>query len=297
MSTLNVPIDTIRRFKDAKSDLEMLACAIIIKRRFQNSCLYSLQITKVMDLFGVSHRKAQKLIERLKTHELFIYNPDKDCLFAKTLKSKSKKCYGRKGKVYAAKSDYCRKLQVSDDVTLRKMVKQLRDSLLLNVVRAVAHDGFKHGKVCPPRGAQNSDKTKLATKQNFGDVIKMRNFAKSLGMSKSSASRYIKRLVEERQIAKSNLLADCVINHLNEETLYDYHKRNKRPIVPFCDKYGHWSGWVIFGFAYSISDRTAEDSFKNVIYNFKRSNSNVATCVCSELDGERYWANHYALNQ
>jgi len=248
-----------------------------------------------MKLFGVSYRKARTLIESLKTHELFIYNPDKDCVFAMSLKPKDRKCYGRKGKTYSAKASYCRKLQVSEDVTLRKLVQQLRDSLLLNVVRAVAHDGFKHGEVCSLRGAQNLD-NKLAPKQNYRNVIKMRKFAKSLGMSKSSASRYINRLVEEKQIAKSELLAKCVISTLNEETLSEYYKQNKRPIVPYYDKYGHWSGWLIFGYTYSIFDRKSEESFKNVIFNYKRCGTNIEPIVCCELDGSKFWDSQSALN-
>lgn len=277
---INIPISLIKGYKDNKTDLEALACAILIKHYYQNSCVYRLSITKMINLFGLSYKKACKVFNVLKTHELFIYNEKKNCVFAKSFKSKDEKRYGKHGQ-YAATSDYCRKLEVKDGMKMREVVKQLRYTLLLNAINASEHDGLIVG----------IDKNNtIATKQNAKRVIPQRKMAKAISMSKQSVSRFIKELVEIKEVGKSEIVAECVIPVLNDKTASDYYKNHLTPFIPYHDKEnGGWSGWVMRGRAYSILKRDISESFKHVIYNYKRRTKAVLH-TSSELDGEGYWA-------
>jgi DNA-binding MarR family transcriptional regulator len=257
----------------------MLACAIIIKNHYQNSCLYDLKITSVMELFGVSHKKAHKVLESLRTHELFIYNPEKDCIFAKSFKSNDVKHYGKKQR-YAAKADYCRKLQVKDGMILRELVRELRNTLLLCAINASEHDGFNTSR----------NKKVIATKQNATHLMPQRILAKVIGMSKSSVSRYIDKMEDNNVVSKTQIVAECVIPVLNEKTENEYRKNHSRKFVVWHNaSNGGWSGWWILGRGYSILKREVSESFKNVIYNYKRTNKIVAK-TSSELDGDGFWS-------
>jgi DNA-binding MarR family transcriptional regulator len=257
----------------------MLACAIIIKSHYQNSCLYDLKITSVMELFGVSHKKAHKVLESLRTHELFIYNPEKDCIFAKSFKSNDVKHYGKKQR-YAAKADYCRKLQVKDGMILRELVRELRNTLLLCAINASEHDGFNTSR----------NKKVIATKQNATHLMPQRILAKVIGMSKSSVSRYIDKMEDNNVVSKTPIVAECVIPVLNEKTENEYRKNHKRNFTVWHSvEHGTWSGWWILGRGYSILKREVSESFKNVIYNYKRTNKVVAK-TSSELDGDGFWS-------
>lgn len=233
-----------------------------------------------MELFGVAHKKAHKVLESLRRHELFIYNKEKDCLFAKSFKSKDKKHYGKHGK-YTAIADYCRKLQVKDGMKMRDVVKQLRYTLLMNVINASGHDGLIV--------SMNQEHT-IATKQNAERVIPQRKFAKAISMSKQSVSRLIKELVKAKVVGKSEIVAECVIPVLNDDTASDYYKNHLIPFVPYHDEEnGGWSGLVICGRAYSILRRDISESFKHVIYNYKRQ-AKVVAKTSSELDGDGFWS-------
>lgn len=279
---INIPISLIRRNKDNKTDLEALACAVILKSRYQKSCLYGLQITRIMELFGVCHKKALRLKESPIRSELFIYNEKKDCLFAKSFKSKDKKRYGKRHK-YDAYADYCRKLKVSEGMTLRKMVCELRNTLLLCAIHASEQDCLIV--------SGNKDKNDTATKPAAKRAIPQRKLAKSISMSKSSASRYVGKLVDKGVVGKSEIVAECVIDQLNDETESEYLKRNngKRNYRVWHNvRTGHWSAWVVFGCVYSITSRCVSESFMNVIHNYQHR-SNIVAMTSSELDGGKAW--------
>ena len=230
-----------------------------------------------MELFGVSHKKAHKVLESLRTHELFIYNPKKDCIFAKSFKSTDTKHYGKKQR-YAAKADYCRKLQVKDGMKLRELVRELRNTLLLCAINASEQDGF----------IVSENKSIPATKPNVKRAIPQRKLARSFGMSKSSASRYINKMVDDKKVSKTQIVAECVITDLNDVTESDYRKAHTK--IPHYRvwhniKSGGWSAWVVYGRVYSIMDRTISESFKNVIYNYRFPCTFEPKTSC-ELDGK-----------
>ena len=230
-----------------------------------------------MELFGVSYKKAYKVLESFRTHELFTYNQKKDCIFAKSFKSTETKYYGKRQK-YTAKADYCRKLQVTDGMTLRELVRELRNTLLLCAINASEQDGF----------IVSANKPIPATKPNVQRAIPQRKLARSFGMSKSSASRYINKMVDDKKVSKTQIVAECVITNLNENTESDYRKTQTK--IPHYNvwhnvKSGGWSAWVVYGRVYSIMDRTISESFKNVIFNYRYPNTFEAQ-TSSELDGK-----------
>lgn len=219
----------------------------------------------------------------MKEHELFIYNAEKDCLYAKSFKTQDERCYGKK-KQFAAKADYCRKLRVSEEVKLQELVKQLRETLILCVIHASEQDNFiVDGKF----------NLNHVTKPNARRAIPQRKIGEAIGLSRSSACRYTNKLIDKGDVNKGDLIGNCVIHVLNEQTLCEYRRRHPNDgLFAWYDvKSGSWSAWKIYGYEYNVQNRDVSESFKNVIYNYKYPNS-IEHETSSELDGDAYWAKH-----
>lgn len=284
---INVPIETLKSRKLNKKSLECLACALMIKSHFQNSVLF-LKVTHVIEVFGVSYQKAVKIISWLKEDDLFIYNKQKNCIFAKSLKSKTVYRYGRKkGKKFDAMADTCEKISIGQDDKLRMVVCELRNKLLINAIRNHEHDNLLVG--------DSFD----VTKQNVSRAMSQRKLARCFGMSKSSAGRYVNGLVYDRRVSKSGIVAECVITVLNAETESDWYKNNpkKRFKAWHNPTYGFWSGWVVYGCVYSVINRSDSHSCKHVIWNhLTRRGSLGSDDGCGTPDGEGFW-NKFCRNQ
>lgn len=258
----------------------MLACAFIIKSQFTNSTLYNVSVTNVMNTFGCSYKKAKTLMEEFQNSELFIFNEKKNCLFAKSFKDKTNKLFGRKAnKRYVAQSDACYKMSASEGDTLRKVVKTLRYVLLTNAIIAKERDNSI--VTC------NSSSVKKPSKY---EAMSQRKLGNAIGLSKSSACRYVKELVNSQIVSKSEIVAECAIPELNTETANAFMKAN--PTQRFSawhnTKNGHWSGWIVYGCVYSIVSADFAKKFKHVIYNYKFPIVTTPQTSC-ELDGDAYF--------
>lgn len=277
---INVPVELIRRIRWDKSSLEMLVCAIMIKRKYQNSVLYDLRVTNVMKFFHVSYKKAAKLIKAFKHSVFFIYNETKNCIFAKSFKSKTPVEYGHGRHKFTAFADYCRKMQLDDITNLRDAVRELRYILALCVINAI--ERTKDNLIVGGSNNQNSFVTKPEAKM----AIPQRKMAFAMGFSRSSANRYLNKMKEDKRVGKSEIVAECVIPELNETTEREWYASHpKQRLAALHDaKNGGWSGWIMFGFAYSIINRNDSDAFQHVIHNYRRGYDFEPTCS-SEIDG------------
>ena len=276
---INIPISLIQRFKNDRKSLEMLACAYMIKREYQHSTLYNINVVNVMKFFGCSHKKALKLMDAFRESPLFVYNEKKKSLFAKTFKDKTVKLFGHKAnKKYKAISDYCYKM-VRTEATLRMIVKTLRYVLLTNAIHAKETDNSKVTLNFFP-----------VTKPDRGSAISQRKLANVISMSRTSACRYINDLVKAQIVGKSEIVAECVIPELNAETASTFmqHNPKQRFFAWHNAKSGHWSGWVVFGYAYSILSKATTDRLRHVIYNYKYPVKLVTQFSC-ENDGEGFF--------
>ena len=276
---INVPVELIRRIRWNKKSLEMLVCAIMIKRVFQNSVLYDIRVTNVMKFFHVSHKKALKLIESFKDSEFFVYNEKKNCIFAKSFKSKCAVEYGYRKNKFKAFEDYCRKMQLDDDIKLRDVVRELRNILALCEIDAV--ERTKDNLIV------GSNQKSFVTEPEAKMAIPQRKLAFTMGFSRSSACRYMKELIDDKRVSKTQIVAECVIPELNDATEREwYEKHPKQRFLAWHDpKYGGWSGWIMLGSVYSIIKREDSDAFQHVIYNYRYGSEIEATCS-SELDGK-----------
>ena len=279
---INVPVDFIRRLRWDKTSIEMLVCAIMIKRKYQNSVLYDLRVTSVMRSFGVSHKKAKKLIEAFKKSEFFIYNPTKNCIFAKTFKSGTRYIYGHKKK-YVAFADYCRKMQFEDTINLREVVRELRNILIICAINATEYSG-DNLKV----GGKTTNYS--VTKHPVRVAMPQAKLGYIIGLGRSSACRYVHRLIDDKRIGKSGIVAKCVVPFLSDETEREYKRQHpgQKYVVWHDTKHCCYSAWVIYGNSYFVSNRKDSDAFKHVIYNYKRG-TNIEPTTSSELDGGRSW--------
>lgn len=282
--TINAPIRLIKEFKDDKSSLEMLACAIIVKAKYQNSCAYSLDTKRVMALFGVSAYKAKKLKEAIKSSPLFAYNERKDCAFAKSFKSSAEVDYYGRHRQFRARHDYCRKITVEPSITLREMVKILRCTLLMYIMHACDVSNYFTGV---------NKKTRVVKPQAKG-AIPMRKLQSAVSLGKTSTWKLLKDLSKSGDIKKDKLVVECVIPELNEVTGSDYvlhHNADDKFGAWQSKEYGRWSGWVVYGRKYSIQKRDVSNSFKHVIYNYRHHRREKPEMSC-ENDGDGYWCRH-----
>lgn len=255
----------------------MIAVAMIIKSLHENSTLYlsNLSIQSFGKLFCVSYYKAKKILETAKQSNLFFFNKKKNSLYAKPFKSKTLITRGKHGQ-YQSPEDFVRKIDVPAEyvayvdgkekaisVSLRKMVVILRRTLLNNVIGAEERERVKSRKnvSCNP----------------YSKPIPMRSLAKSFGMSKSSASRYIKCMINDKEVSKSQIVAECVIPYLNDTTANEYlSKPHHKHFVAWCNpKTGQWSGWTNLGCRYAIINNNVKKSFQHVIYNHKKRLASV----------------------
>ena len=277
---INIPVSLIKRCKrEGKTSLEMLACAYLIKSRFQHSTLYNVTVTKVMKFFGCCYKKAIKLMEAFKDSWLFIYNKEKSCLYAKSFKDKTIKRFGRKAhKKYDAISDYCCKVLARSGESLRETVRRFRYILMVNAIHAREMGNFNVG--------QN---IYSVTKPESKCAMTQRLLGNIIGLSRSSGNRYVKRLIDDGVVGKSGIVAECVITELNDETedAYRLAHPDSRYSVWHNSKNGGWSAWMVYGYAYSLLAKAATFDFKHVIYNYRHTINFEPTISC-ELDGK--WA-------
>ena len=278
---INLPFELLMRCKRDKLSLEMLACALLIKSKHQNSVLY-LQVTNVMDCLGVSYKKAKKVIDRMKESELFVYNKNKNCVFAKSFKSKVMMIYGRKKyKKFRAYADGCRKVAVEKDDTLRTMKQKFREYLLIRALHANEHDHFNVG-------SQTSVMKKVVNR-----ALTYRKLGAIIGLGKSSGGRFINRLIDEKRVSKSEIVAECAIEDLNEITEAEWFKEHPgQKFSAWHNPNGGWSGWLVYGFVYTLESQHDLKAMKHVIWNHAGRFTNPTDEGCGTPDGDKYWSKH-----
>lgn len=275
---INIPVGLIKRCKnEGKTSLEMLACAFRIKALYQNSTMYNVTVTNVMKTFGVSYKKALKLMDTFDTSCLFVYNKEKRCLHAKTFKDKTIKTFGHKTyKKYQAQSDFCWKMQVTDE-PLRMITRALREVLTINAIAACERDDsiVRHKK-------------HSVTKPVTSKAMTQRKIASIIGLSRSSACRYTKRMIDDNRIDKSKVIAECVIPIYNDDTQAEYSKThpNSHIHVWHNTRTGQWSGWIIYGCVYSLLQRRDTNSLRHVIHNYHHTIQQPQPMTSSEIDGK-----------
>jgi hypothetical protein len=257
MRKINVPIALIKVCSHDKLCLECLALAVIIKRTFVNSTLYGVNIGNFRRTFGCSYKKAQKMIDAVKDCTLFVYDGKHDYLFAKSFKSKETKRYGKNGK-FTAHADFCKKIYESAN-TLRDVTRLLRETLLANVMVAQQRELLGGNAQIQSDGKATRSKAPIA----------LREFAKSINMSKASAGRYISKMAKDGKVSKSEIVAECVLPYYTAEKANKWmiNHPKRRLQVWFLEKYRQFTAWITYGRIYSLTDGTLDRSFRNVIYN------------------------------
>lgn len=283
--TLNISIDLLKQRRNDKAAFEMLSCALLIKRAYKNSVLY-LNVTHVMEILGVSYKKALKVIELMKTDPLFQYNQEKNCVYIGSVKGESFRTYHRRKKYIALVGD-CVKVEISEDDSLRRVTCELRNKLLILAMRKKTSESLLVGDYG------------TAMEQTKSSALSLRKLGATFGMSKSSASRYVTGLVDTKRVGKSDIVAECVIENLDSKSESDWYKKHpKQKLAVWRNAHGAWSGWVVYGCVYSILNVVDSKSFQHIIFNHKGRVAPPATdSCCITPDGEGFWAKHQQNRQ
>ena len=266
MRKINIPIALIKGCSREKLDLECLALAVIIKRKFVNSTLYGVNVGNFRRAFGCSYTKAQKMIGAVKDCSLIIYDEKHDFLFAKSFRSKGVKHYGKNGK-FLAKADFCKKIYESAN-TLRDVTRLLRETLLANVMVAQQRE-LLGGNAKEIQSHCKATRSKAP--------IALHKFARSISMSKSSAGRYLSRMAKYGKVSKSEIVAECVLPFYTSEKAAAWMASHphQRLWIWYSEKYRQFTAWITCGRMYSLNDGNLERSFQNVIYNHTKRVSAV----------------------
>ena len=278
--TLNISIDLLKQRKGNKAAFEMLACALKIKRVYRNSVLY-LNVTHVMDILGISYKKAVKVIEYMKNDPLFNYNQKRNCVYVGSIKGEMPEVYHRRKK-YNALAANCVKVNVSEVDSLRRITCELRNKLLILAMRQKESGSLLVGG------------SSIATEQAIEHALSLRKLGATFGMSRSSACRYVTGLVNAKRVGKSEIVAECVINDLDSKSESDWYKSHpNQKFAVWHNSYGGWSGWVVYGYVYSVLSVDDAKSFQHIILNHKgRITPTARDQFCNTPDGEGFWLKH-----
>ncbi len=284
--TINIPIARIKETGGEAKKLRLLAASIIIKETFEFSTFHtagaapSVRVRNLMNVLHCGYTTAKSLMEEMKESPLFRYCADNGVYFAKPLRSRTVTQYGN---FKASQSDNVYKLEYdkSNPHTLKEMKKILRRILLVNRIRNRQRATLKaYPTVEPPLKRC---------------VIALRSMAKEIGLSKSSASRYIKQLGNDRIVSKSEIVAECVIPVLNEVTARQWYERhpNKGHFFVFDNpSTGCLQGWQTLGRAYFLMGENGEKvdkRFLHVIYSHKqRISTKFIKKETSNFDYDRF---------
>lgn len=280
---LNVPIRLLKASKDDKQQFELLAAAVLFKMIHDNSIVGKITNKSVRTELHCKYDVAKRLIEQFDKSDLFSYNKKNGVLFVRTFKDRTWKSF-KKGCI-KAQSDYCKKIKVGN-YTLKEMKRILREALLENTFQAkqreqldswlLAHIELKNGCVT---NAKNCALTQKKVSAGFG-------------LSRSSVSRYAKRMVMDGRVSKTQIVAECSIPELNDVTAREWMEKNpEKKFFAWHDvDHGGWSGWVYYGCIYSIIDRQVSESFKHVIWTYRHGDSKSTDNFNNTPDGEGYWS-------
>ena len=250
----------VKKVKDDKQQFELFAAAVLFKMRYVNSCIGTVTNKTVRQTLHCKHNVAQRILEGMQDSPFFIVAGGK--AFVPTFKSSDRKVYYVRNYRYTGTADYCMKMKVREGYTLREMKKALRELLLENMVRAKQTQQVKSsGKKNPSCVTTDKD---LA--------ITLGQLSKCFGLGRSSAWYYMKRLVDNKIVSKTRMVAECVISELNDVTLAQWLGHNPgRPYHVWHNlRSGGWSAWANHGCIYHIIDRDTYESFKYVIWNHRK---------------------------
>lgn len=272
MDTLNVPLSLMKRLSKEKRLLE-LACAILVKRGHTNSTLYNFSIKTIQSYFHIAHDTAVRYRKMLLGSDLFIYNPKKNTLYAKTFKSQNYRVYGNKRHNFTSNSDYCLKFDVDlTDERPRDVVVMLREYLLTRAIDAPRKESLKKHLLSQ-------------REENFvPDPIKLSYLAGAISMSRASACRYKQRLVAKGVVSESENVIEVVSYHYDSEWLENYRKRHPHSYVYVIHSDEFNEEWCVLckGKRYLLIDAKLRESFKNVIYNHPMRVKSVAQKTVDE---------------
>lgn len=267
MRRINIPIELIKKYKGSKQSLELFAFAVCIKMLHTNSVLTNASLNKIAAIFHVSKKKAMRLLEQVKSDELFDYNSSTKTIRIKSFRSKDVKQANTK-RLVEYFSDYCFSPSISNGCVLEKDGKPveyklqavynlLREALIANAINSDDRNDSIKGK--------SVRKHTELTQQKLANIA---------GMKRTSCRNALKRMKQAGKITISMAYAVCVISSVNAQSIGEWRDSSgkKNFIYNKIDN----SGWIIKPSEYSISDRTFTDCFRHVIYNHKdRVNSNI----------------------
>ena len=266
---LNIPIELIKTHKSSKDDLEVLAFSIGIKLITGNSIYKVKSIREVMRNFQVSYKTASRVLENAKKSELFSYNENRDIFYSYTYKSKEIK-YSSRGRKYI--SDYCYKFIIGEKeeikhnqakkekekrietISLQKLVKELRTSLILNAI---------HVKQMRQLTLQDKNIDLGSTLVS----LTQQHLANTCGYSRPTTNRIIKSMVDNKDKVLNKKGAEIVVlfNSISEGSINQF--KESHPTVRF--KIGKDCGIKVIPCSYGIATRTVENKFVHVIYDKK----------------------------
>lgn len=258
---LNIPIERLREARNDKRQFRALAAAITIKERFQNSTVYcgDNPTKALMRVLRCSFYVAKELQDDLVDFGYCVFLKDKNGikLFAKGLRSRNRQSFhGYK----ATERDFVYKLRPGKPHSLKEMRKLLREILLMNEINA-----------CQCLTASTGRNTQNRRDRVDGSVIiPQRELANVSGLSKSSVSKYVRRMDSDKRVRKTRIVAELVVPVLNDDTKRQWNESHPNiPLHTFHDdEHGQWIGCVLLGCGYGLNEESR--NFYHLLWRHKK---------------------------
>lgn len=252
---MNIPMDLLKKLKDDKDTLELLALSVIIKIKHADSLLKDVTPVNVMNMCHCAHTKAVKLIERAKENSAFFeYNEKYHTLYALNFKKPYEKTfYDKRGRLQ--KSMYAFKIE-KKDYQLRNLVRLFKDVLLLNAINAIErNDVFR------------SKGKSLSSTLEPHKPLTQKHIAKVTGLNNRKAVyRMVKRLEKEGSISYTKAQLLYSTNCLSDEAIRE---RNLDETFLVVDEHTG-AGYVVAHAKYHIKNREITNRITNIILTHKK---------------------------
>lgn len=191
-SVINLPIELLLDSKDDKS-LELLCLCVLLKCNCGDSLLKGTTISKIRNILRCNHYKAENILNRAKSSNLFVYDGKSSTLFAKSVRKMYQKI-GTSKRGHHTISGICFKIKINNNTTLKNLKKEFKELLIAN---KISQQSFTMNKI------NGRIKNNFSISFNDGFTrISQSKLAESAGLkNRQSVSRVIKGMVKSGKLS------------------------------------------------------------------------------------------------
>ena len=253
-NSINLPLELLLASKDDES-LELLCLSLFMKYNFGDSLIRCSKVSDIRNILHCNHYKAENILNRAKSSDLFIYNAKSGNLWARSItRMYEKKGLSKRGHkmVYGL----CFKIKFDNNTTLKGLKKELKEQLIANkITQQSSKIDFSKARI----------KNNFSISSNDGYTrISQTQLAKSAGLkNRQAVSRVIKSMTKSGKISTIKHEYKLVSSSVSNEAI-----ENLNISLDDCFVTSNNVALKVISKGYKIE--TNEIKAVNIIYNHKK---------------------------